>query len=371
MKQNDNQQAFLSLLGAGLWEKDVQLSQFVDIDFDEIYRLAEEQSVIGIIAAGLEHVVDVKVPQINFLTFIGRAVQLEQKNVAMNDFIAKLVTELNEHEIQALLVKGQGVAQCYERPSWRASGDVDLLLDDENFQKAKDLLTPKATNIHEENPFDKHYSFELDGWVVELHGTLRSLLTKQSDDYIDAVQNEAFRKGRKRIWCHNSVNIPLPNVDDDIIFVFTHILKHFFHYGIGIRQVCDWCRLLWTYKDTIDRKLLESRLQTMGLMTEWKVFGSIAVNLLGMPSEAMPFYSDSKSYQRKADRALAFIMETGNFGHNRDNSYYDNSNAIVRGIRSLLRHTGDSIRHSFIFPIDSMRIWGRMVKLGVEDFFRK
>ena len=112
MKQNDKQQAFLSLLGAGLWEKDVQLSQFVDIDFDEIYRLAEEQSVIGIIAAGLEHVVDVKVPQINFLTFIGRAVQLEQKNAAMNDFIAKLVTELKKKEIHALLVKGQGVAQC-------------------------------------------------------------------------------------------------------------------------------------------------------------------------------------------------------------------------------------------------------------------
>jgi hypothetical protein len=60
----------------------------------------------------------------------------------------------------------------------------------------------------------------------------------------------------------------------------------------------------------------------MGQMSEWKVFGSLAVHRLGMPQEFMPFYSDNKSYQLKADRVLAFILETGNFGHNRDHSRY-------------------------------------------------
>ncbi len=109
---------------------------------------------------------------------------------------------------------------------------------------------------------------------------------------------------------------------DDVIFVFTHILKHFFHYGIGLRQVCDRCRLVYTYRDSLNYELLESRLCMMGQMSEWKVFGSLAVHRLGMPQEFMPFYSDNKSYQLKADRVLAFILETGNFGHNRDHSRY-------------------------------------------------
>ena len=60
---DNNQKAFIEILRAGLWEKEVWLSPYKDIDFSAIMRLAEEQSVVGLVAAGLEHVVDAKVPQ--------------------------------------------------------------------------------------------------------------------------------------------------------------------------------------------------------------------------------------------------------------------------------------------------------------------
>ena len=52
MKLNNNQQAFLELVRAGLWEKDACLLQYGNIDFQEVYRLAQEQSVVGLVAAG-------------------------------------------------------------------------------------------------------------------------------------------------------------------------------------------------------------------------------------------------------------------------------------------------------------------------------
>ena len=85
---------------------------------------------MGLIAAGLEYVIDVKVPKEDLLSFAGYAVQLEQTNKAMNEFIAKIVKEMQRREIYTLLVKGQGIAQCYERPLWRACGDVDLFMSD-------------------------------------------------------------------------------------------------------------------------------------------------------------------------------------------------------------------------------------------------
>ena len=56
--QLNNQEAFVALVRAGLWEKDVQIACYEPFDFKEIYKLAQEQAVVGLVAAGLEHVVD-------------------------------------------------------------------------------------------------------------------------------------------------------------------------------------------------------------------------------------------------------------------------------------------------------------------------
>ena len=113
---NNNQQAFFALVRAGLWEKEARLLPYGDIDYAEVMRLAQEQAVVGLVAAGLEHVTDVKVPQVWALQFAGQTIQLEQRNKAMNQFIADWVTNMRSMGIYTLIVKGQGVAQCYERP---------------------------------------------------------------------------------------------------------------------------------------------------------------------------------------------------------------------------------------------------------------
>lgn len=367
---SQNQYAFFELLRAGLWEKEARLSQYNDIDFGAIMRLAEEQSVIGLITAGLERVADLKVPKEITLQFVGSTLQIERQNQSMNDFINWLLQWLKEENVRTLIVKGQGIAQCYERPLWRLCGDVDFIVDEENYKRGKIALSKVATFVHEENPFDKHFSVDVKGFVVELHGSMRSMLTKRADDSTDAIQEDAFRKDKKRVWDNKGTSVFLPCPDDDIIFVFTHILKHFFHYGIGLRQVCDWCRLLYTYHNEMDINLLESRLKSMGLMSEWKVFSSMTVNWLGMPVEAMPFYSPANCWKRKGDRAMSFILETGNFGHKRDNSRYRESSATLQKLKSLWQHTCDSARHFFIFPIDAVKIWCRMFALGISDAFK-
>lgn len=367
MNLTERQQVFFALLKAGLWEKGTRLSQFSPIDFGALYKLAEEQSVVGLIAAGLEHIEDMTLTKPQVMPFMKNVIALESKNLSMDAFVSKLWAKMAETGIRSLLVKGQGIAQCYEKPLWRSCGDVDLFLDEENYAKGKVYFASVADHVHEENLFDKHFSVDLDGFLVELHGSMRSMLTKRADDYVDALQLDLFNKERHRIWDNNGTLISLPSPDEDIIYVFTHILKHFFNYGIGLRQFCDLYRLLYTYHDEIDLSLLESRLQGMGMMTEWKVFAALAVHRLGMPPEYMPFYSPATTWKRKADRVLSLVLETGNFGHNRDNDYYQNSNSFVRGLKSFWRHTWDSIRQSFIFPLDSLRIWVRVLVLGFSD----
>ena len=79
----------------------------------------------------------------------------------------------------------------------------------------------------------------------------------------------------------------------------------------------------------------------------------------------MPFYSASAQWRRKADRILSFILESGNFGHNRDSRYFSRP-FLVRKSISLWRHTKDAVRCAFIFPLDSARVWMGMLRGGIK-----
>lgn len=365
---NNSVNAFFTLLRAGLWEESVYINK--DVDFDEILDIAVEQSVLGLITAGMERVQGSIIPKETILNYVGRTLQLEQQNKAMNAFIERLTIKLRCAGVNSVLVKGQGIAQCYKQPLWRTCGDIDLFLNDLDFSKARTLLEPLSVSIVAELVYERHVSMTIDNWCVELHGNLPSSLSQKIDTVLEDLQFGVFFNGEVRTWRNGNTDIFLPSVDNDILFIFTHILKHLFQGGIGLRQICDWCRLLWTYKDDIDYPLLSARLHKMGLMTEWKSFASLAVNTLGYPPEDMPFYNNDRSWKRKGEKITSFILDTGNFGQNRSNSYLKNHSYMIYKAISLWRHTSDSLRLFVIFPRDTMRVWFRMIKIGIVAAFK-
>lgn len=361
---------FFNLLEAGLWGEDVRISQFGPIDYAALMRLAEEQSVVGLITAGLEHVKDVQIPKEWTLQFIGNTLQLEQRNKAMNAFIADLVSKMRVTGIYTLLLKGQGIAQCYDKASWRACGDVDLFLSDDNYEKAKVFLSPFASTVEEEYKREKHLGMTIDGWALELHGRLYSGLSSRIERELDEVLKDTFYGGSVRSWNCEGVQVFLMKEENDIFYVFTHILQHFYKEGVGLRQICDWSRSLWFYRERIDLRLLEGRIKRAGLMTEWKAFGAYAVVYLGMAVEAMPFYSDDKCWKRKAKRINKFVLSVGNMGHNRDISYFGKYPYVIRKAISFGRRFADLWRHARIFPLDSLKFFPSIVVNGLRSAAR-
>lgn len=356
-KVNIESSVFLSLVAAGLWEKDVRLLQYGEIDFTRIISLAQEQTVMGLVASGFEHVIDIKIPKEIALEVAGNTLQLEQRNLAMNLFIAKLVKELRSADIYTLLVKGQGLAQCYERPLWRAAGDVDFYLSESNYDKAKTFLKPLASFVEPEDKRRLHFGVTIDPWLVELHGTMHTRISRKMNKVSDEIHYDVFYNGNVRSWNNQGVQVFLPSPDNDVVIVFNHIIDHFYGEGIGLRQVCDWCRLLWTCRNEIDLQLLESRIKKAGLLTEWKSFGTFAVEYLDYPLDAMPFYYESTTYSKKAQKLCRLILETGNFGHNKDNSYREKSSPMKSNIITLGVRFKEFSRISTIFPTNSPKFF--------------
>lgn len=365
MIQDSNQEAFFEFVRAGLFPSLCAriLVHGISVDWSDVYNLAEEQSVIGLVAAGIDTLPpSERPPQQVVLQFVGSTLQLEKRNKAMNDFIASLIGDLRNADCYAVLVKGQGVAQCYEHPLWRASGDVDLLLSKENYEKAKEILTPRAESIDEEDNGRLHLGMTIDGWIVELHGTLITGISNRLNRVIDEVQSSIFFSGEVRSWLNKGTQVFLPSPNNDVFLVFSHILEHFYVEGIGLRQICDWCRLLLTYREEIDVQLLERRLRDAKILTEWKGFAALAVDFLGMPAEAMLLYDDATKWRKKADKIRDLILKSGNFGRNKDKSYRANSSKVKSLTITFWRRVKEFAELTTIFPSQTPRIFLTYVK---------
>lgn len=361
MKNKNSIEYLLAVLRAGLWA-DAGFTDFHNhriketVDWNEVYQLAEEQSIVGVVLAGIDHF-NIKPPQELLFQWIGVVQMLEQQNKAMNKFIARLIEKIRGADIYTLLVKGQGVAQCYEHPLWRSCGDIDLYLNKSNYINAKQFLAPIASDVDEENKKMLHLGMCIGNWSVELHGTMHTELSRRINNGLDDIHRKIFYEGEVRSWRNNGVPVFLPSANNDALIVFTHFIQHFFIEGVGLRQICDWCRLLWSYRKEINLKVLEQRIRKMGLMSEWKVFASLAVDYLGMPKEAMPFYDSATSLNRKANRVLDRIIMSGNLGHNNDVSYRVKYTGVKYNMVSLWRRLKDFAGLTLIFPIDAPKFF--------------
>ena len=383
--KNINQQAFLGLLRLGLWGKadanfNVDLNLNEGLNWDKVYQLAQEQSVQGVVLQGIEWFknhninadLDLNIPRVLLLQWIGEVQVIEQQNKDMNAFVAELVEKLRKVDIYALLVKGQGVAQCYEKPILRCSGDVDLLLSDDNYKKAKKNLIPIASEVEKEYVEGKHLGMTIDGWTVELHGSLRVGLPQKINRVLDEIQADTFYSGNVRSWMNGQTQIFMLGKENDIVYVFVHFFNHFYKEGVGLRQICDWCRLMWMYRNEIDVKKIEERIKRMGLVSEWKAFGALAIEYLGFPKDAMPLLDvrskkEDVRWRKKADRIMEFILKSGNMGHNRDMSHFSKYPYLIRKCVSMGRRISDLINHTRIFPLDSLRFFPRIMFNGVRS----
>lgn len=294
-------------LFSSLHEK-VSINSLALSSWAALYNIAEKQGVTGLIAAGIERL-NAVVPLDIKLQFVGSTLQTELRNKDMNAFIADMVAKMREIGIQTLLVKGQGIAQCYEKPLWRSSGDVDFLLDKENYRKAIDFLIPLSSDCKREENYSSHLGVNIDQWYVEVHGSLRTGLSAKVDRIVDEVHEDTFKNHKVRAWKNGKTDVLLPAPDEDVFFVFTHFIKHFYKEGMSLRQICDWCRLLYTYKDSLNYGLLKSRIRKAGLVSEWKAFAVLAIEYLGMPAEVMPLFDDRcKRDDLRAKKLIELIL---------------------------------------------------------------
>lgn len=344
--------AFLELLKAGLWGTAVQSSDFAegDVDWERVVELARQQTVVGIVGEAMSQLPRGVMPRPLYLQMLKEVMEIEEENKRMNSLIPILFRTLDQLDVQSWLLKGQGVAQCYENPLRRTSGDIDVFFPIVGeYERAREdfLLHLKPEDVHNDNHQTKTLEFDYKGIYIELHGQILPEVNRRCNRYFAAFQEECLAE--KGIGWNGAL---LPPARFDSVFIFMHMVRHYFGGGIGLRQVSDWMRYVHVHHRDIQEEILKEDLQKTGLFKLWQAFGCMAVECLGCPSESMFFYSPS--FSKQARRLLKYILESGNFGYYDERTKSDSRFYLVRRFVAFWGHLQMKLRNLMMFPEESV-----------------
>lgn len=367
---------FFTLLRSGLWGTEPvppRLPESGDTSpelevWKKTFRLAMEQTVVGLITDGASSCPAGYVPKDVSIRLMSALVGIEKRNASINALIARIIPLFEEAGVPVILVKGQAVAQCYSRPQGRMSGDIDLVMRPQDYEAAKAVLSGIADRVDGEGRDKLHFGAMIGDVEVELHGTVHTSLGSRINAVLDSAQESLFEPGGCRHLDVNGVQVRIPSIDFDALFIFVHLLQHFYCGGLGLRQLCDWARVLHTHCGQIDRELLTSRLRQMGIVSEWQAFLSFLVKYLALPKEEAPMYE--RSAEGKADKLWRFMEKVGNFGKNRKRRNRGKDPYVIRKIGSFLLNSGDFLRHATIFPLDSVKFFLKYFTTGTRAVMR-
>lgn len=314
------QKQFLELLRAGLWGgcPDVTLFQG-EVKWKAIFKIAREQAVQVLVADGMEALPEHLAPKKE--TIYKVAIRRTTNSLAykvQKSLINRITTLFNEEGIPSILLKGQGVAQNYQKPESRMCGDIDIYVGMDNFHKACEILRREgAEELIHQDEHEFHIAFDLDDKTIEVHKKsdvihgrkLNDSLQKWITNHLDAK----LADGTLPKWNNDGTLINIPDPTVNAFYIIHHAVRHMLGEGIGLRHVCDWMIFLHTHQDQIDTEELKAKLAEYKMATAWGQFGALATKYLGFPEEHLlvPPINQNES---KAELLLQHIFSTGNFG---------------------------------------------------------
>lgn len=356
----------LSLVRSGLHGGVPNESLFPpDTDWESLYKLAHDQTVVCIASDGIDKLPPSSLPEdeTRLDPFVGDTLMTASRNTLLNSFIPKLFHRLEG--TGAVLVKGQSLAPFYPSPMKRQPGDIDLLMMDEGYEKAKQLLLPKASKVEEEVVEILHQGLFYGSVEVELHGRISTGMSRSLDKKLLTIQKRMFARPERTCLEIGGADIPVPDQNFNALYIFVHFLQHYWSSGLGLRQIIDWAVFLKGNLPLIDLSSLKSDLENLGLMRLWRAFGCFAVDFLGFDRKDIPFYDEK--YSGKGKKILSYIISVGNFGKiqvRKDNS---DMPVLLRKIDSFkTKVAGDRLRHFGNFPAESLRFFFGAFGYGIR-----
>lgn len=371
MLENKAIAVFEDLLRAGLWGTPLNglWKELKEEEWKQVLWLARQQTVQGLVFDGLQEIKDT--PSLKKLMF-GLTIQIiriEQLNLLLNRTAAHFMKQLYENGVQAVLLKGQGVATLYPHPNRRQCGDIDLFVGIEQFEQTKQLLQKWGYPVTLEQMGEKHLKvIEKNGINLDIHWITTMPLLPKLDKPLRKWEQTIFHEQREYISL-DGIKVQVPPPLFNAIFLFMHMFNHFMSEGVSYRQICDWGLSLRDERVRQEHSTLVNYISQYDLVLPWKVFSYVAVHHLGFNAADFPLYQDD--CKQKVEIVLKRIYEGGNFGKYKKQKDYKHLPWLLWKMGSFWNHHQNAWKVIKIFPKQYLRYYIRVWKLVITNLTKK
>ena len=210
-----------------------------EVDWKELYAIAQKQALLGVLFYGIRRLPKELAPEQKLLMqWMVMAEQIRKQNIRLFQDSVKVCKNFENKGFANCILKGQGNALLYPDPYMRTPGDIDIYLSGgrRKIMKYVDQVCPNQVMRYH------HVDFPVMKTAIEVHFTPSYMFFP--------VHNRRMQKWFKEVMgeqCNHRVSLPdgygeihVPQVSFNVIYILSHLYRHIFTEGVGLRQLLDY-----------------------------------------------------------------------------------------------------------------------------------
>ena len=220
-----------------------------EADWKGLYRIAQKQALLSVLFHGIRQLPKQLAPEQKLLMqWMVMAEQIRKQNIRLFQDSVKVCQNFENEGFANCILKGQGNALLYPDPYMRTPGDIDIYLSGgrRKIMKYVGQVCPNQVMRYH------HVDFPVMKMAIEVHFTPSYMFCP--------IHNRRMQKWFEEVMgeqCNHRVSLPdgygeihVPQVSFNVIYILSHLYRHIFTEGIGLRQlldyyyvVCDFCKV--------------------------------------------------------------------------------------------------------------------------------
>ena len=323
-----------------------------EVDWKELYCIAQKQALLGVLFYGIQRLPKELAPEQKLLMqWMVMAEMIRKQNIKLFQDSVKVCQNFENEGFANCILKGQGNALLYPDPYMRTPGDIDIYLTGGRkrvMQYINKVCPNQVMRYH-------HVDFPVMKTAIEVHFTPSYMFFP--------IHNSRMQKWFKEVMgeqCNHRVSLPdgygeihVPQVSFNVIYILSHLYRHIFTEGIGLRQLLDYYFVLLKWHTDLtnltdsnkslpqmtlintDLDALRHKLKYLGLWKFAQAVMFVMKEVFGLSEDRMIVPMD----EREGRFLLDEIMRGGNFGqYDTRLGSKENEGKLHRYLRMSLRN---------------------------------
>ncbi len=316
------------------------------VDWQYIFDIAAKQAILGVTFYGLKRLPKELLPEKNLLMkWFAVAEKIKKSNEHLNSRCVQVAIYFEKAGFRNCILKGQGNAILYPDSFMRTPGDIDIWLQGgkKKIMSYVDYICPgQVVRYH-------HMDFPIcKDVMIEVHFTPSYMYNPINNRTLQRwFQSEEKKQFGNSVTLSDGNSIYVPQIQFNLVYILSHLYRHLFSEGIGLRQLLDYYYMLKQDESSKDRQEATRLIKYLGMGKFLSAVMWLMHEVFGLEEKFMLCNPNEK----EGHFLLKEVMIGGNFGKY-DSRLGDKEKEGM--IRRYFRMTVRNMRYVIHYPSEAL-----------------